>query len=103
VVKRQWQRQGQPAHHLIDPRTGAPALTDLTSVTVIAPRLPDAEIHAKVALILGSTEGLNYLQQQPDTSALLVTATGDLLSWGSLENKAYVYSPAFSETFLTLV
>lgn len=103
VVKRQWQRQGQPAHHLIDPRTGAPALTDLSSVTVIAPRLPDAEIHAKAALILGVSEGLNYLEQQPDLSALLVTATGDLLSCGSLENKAYVYSHDFSEKFLTLV
>lgn len=103
LVKRQWQHQGQPAHHLIDPRTGAPALTDLSSVTVIAPRLPDAEIHAKVALILGSIEGLTYLQQHSDISALLVTATGDQLSCGSLEDKAYVYSLTFAETFLTLV
>ena len=102
-LTRRWQIHGQPAHHLIDPRTGAPAVTDLASVTVIAPRLPDAEIYAKVALILGSVEGLAYLDKQPGVAALLVTATGDQLSCGPLEDKAYVYSPAFAKKFLTLV
>lgn len=103
LAKRRWEHQGQMAHHLIDPRTGAPAKTDLVSVTVIASRLPEAEIHAKVALILGSTQGLSYLKQQPDTSALLVTATGEQLSCGTFEEKAYVYSHDFSKTFFTLV
>jgi thiamine biosynthesis lipoprotein len=103
LTGRRWQYHGQTAHHLIDPRTGAPAHTDLASVTVVAPRLPDAEIHAKVALILGRVEGWAYLNKQPNVSALLVTATGDQLSCGSLEEKAYVYSPAFAKTFLTLV
>jgi len=103
LTGRRWQYHGQPAHHLIDPRTGAPARTDLASVTVVAPRLPDAEIHAKVALILGTVEGLAYLNKQTNVSALLVTATGDQLSCGALEDKAYVYSPVFAKTFLTLV
>lgn len=103
LVRHRWQHHGQPAHHLIDPRTGAPAHTDLSSVTVVSPQLPDAEIQAKVALILGAAEGLAYLKKQPDVSALLVTTSGDLLSCGALENKAYVYSSTFSETFLTLV
>jgi thiamine biosynthesis lipoprotein len=103
VTSRRWRTHGRPAHHLIDPRIGAPAHTDLSSVTVVAPRLPDAEIHAKVALILGTVEGLAYLNKQPDVSALLITASGDHLSCGSLEEKAYVYSPAFAKTFLDLV
>jgi thiamine biosynthesis lipoprotein len=103
LTGRRWQVHGQTAHHLIDPRSGAPAVTDLASVTVVARRLPDAEIHAKVALILGSAEGLSYLNKQPGVAALLVTAAGGQLSCGSLEDKAYVYSPAFAEKFLTLV
>ncbi len=103
LTGRRWQYHGQAAHHLIDPRTGAPAVTDLASVTVVAPRLPDAEIHAKVALILGSAEGVAYLNKQPGVAALLVTAGGDQLSCGPLEDKAYVYSPTFTRTFLTLV
>ncbi len=103
LTRRRWQIHGQPAHHLIDPRTGAPAVTDLASVTVVAPHLPDAEIHAKVALILGSAEGVAYLEKQPDVAALLVTAAGDQLKCGPLEDKAYVYSPTFTRTFLSLV
>ncbi len=103
LTHRRWQIHGQPAHHLIDPRSGAPAVTDLSNVTVIAPRLPDAEIYAKVALILGSAEGLAYLEKQPGVAALLVTASGDQLKCGPLEDKAYVYSSDFARTFLSLV
>lgn len=103
LAHRRWQHHGRPAHHLIDPRTGAPAITDLVSVTVIAPRLPDAEIQAKVALILGLRQGLAYLETQPDISALLVATDGRRFTCGSFEDKAYVYSPAFSEIFVTLV
>lgn len=103
LARRCWKYQGVPAHHLIDPRTGAPAITDLVSVTVIMPRLPEAEIHAKVALILGHQQGLAYLAAQPDLSALLVTGEGRQIIHGSLEDKAYVYSDDFANTFANLV
>jgi len=103
LARRRWQYQGSSAHHLIDPRTGAPAATDLVSVTVIGSSLPAAEIHAKVALILGQTQGLAYLSAQANISALLVTATGHPITYGSLKEKAYVYSDNFNNEFVTLV
>ena len=91
---------GKPAHHLIDPRTGAPALTNVLSVTVVAPRLPDAEIHAKTALILGEVQGLAYLADLPDVSSLLVIEDGRLLMSGAFEERAYVPSISnFAERF----
>jgi len=103
LARRRWQHQGQMVHHLIDPRTGAPAITDLLSVTVIGPHLPEAEIQAKVALILGAQKGLAYLATQPDVSALLVTTDGRQLNCGTFKEKAYVYSHNFTNTFITLV
>jgi thiamine biosynthesis lipoprotein len=103
LARRRWQYQGAPAHHLIDPRTGAPAATDLVSVTVIGSRLPEAEIHAKVALILGQTKGLAYLSAQSNLSALLVTIAGHPITYGPLEEKAYVYSNNFNNEFVNLV
>ena len=103
LARRRWQHQGATAHHLIDPRTGAPAETDLVSVTVIAPGLPEAEIYAKVALILGQQPGLAYLAAQPNLSALLVTGDGRQLTYGNLEDKAYVYSDDFTHRFVNLV
>jgi thiamine biosynthesis lipoprotein len=103
LAHRRWQHHGQPAHHLIDPRTGAPSVTDLLSVTVIGSRLPDVEVHAKVALILGSQQGWTYLEHQPNLSALLVTTQGHQILYGSFEDKAYVFSDDFAEKFVSLV
>jgi thiamine biosynthesis lipoprotein len=44
---------GEPAHHLIDPRTGRPADTGVTSVTVAAADPAWAEVWAKAAFIGG--------------------------------------------------
>lgn len=98
-VTRQWQHAGRAAHHLIDPRTGAPAQTDLLSVTVLAPRLPDAEIHAKCVLILGEAQGLAYLNKHPQLAALLSTEDGRHLTSGRMEEKAYVSSQPFINRF----
>lgn len=89
---RRWTHEGRPAHHLIDPRTGLSAASNLASVTVMAGRLPDAEIHAKVALILGETAGLAYLNHRPHLAAVLVTTDGRQLTCGNMEGKIYVYS-----------
>jgi FAD:protein FMN transferase len=50
TTKRMW---GPGLHHLIDPRTARPAVTDLQEVSVLAKTATDAEIFAKVALLLG--------------------------------------------------
>jgi thiamine biosynthesis lipoprotein len=103
LARRRWRHRGVPAHHMIDPRTGVPAVTDLVSVTVIGPKLPAAEIHAKVALILGKQQGLAYLAAHPDLSALLVTTDGRQIPYNSFEDKAYVYANDFINTFVNLV
>ena len=54
-------RWGPRSHHLIDPRTGRPADTDLVEVSALAPTGADAEILAKTALLLGRTEGARFL------------------------------------------
>lgn len=58
---RRWTRGGVEQHHIIDPRTGQPAQTDVLSATIVAPDGPAAEMAAKVALILGSQAGLAWL------------------------------------------
>jgi thiamine biosynthesis lipoprotein len=51
--RRRWRRGGQEHHHLIDPATSRPAVTELLHVTVIAPTAVDAEVLAKVAFLGG--------------------------------------------------
>ena len=58
TTKRSW----EGGHHLIDPRTGLPAQSDLSEVSVLASTATDAEIFAKVALLLGSREAPRWLE-----------------------------------------
>jgi thiamine biosynthesis lipoprotein len=56
--RRRW---GPALHHLIDPRTGLPAKTDLREVSVLAPSGAEAEVLAKTALLLGRTAAEVFL------------------------------------------
>jgi len=59
--RRAWALGADRLHHLIDPRTGRPAVSDLAEVSVVAARAVDAEVHAKAALLLGSDRAPAYL------------------------------------------
>jgi thiamine biosynthesis lipoprotein len=49
---RRWTRGGVPMHHLLDPRTGAPAKTRWSEVTVVAETCVAADVAAKAAFLL---------------------------------------------------
>lgn len=100
-VYRRWVHAGKPAHHLIDPRTGAPADTGVISATVVGKSLPDVEIHAKTALILGEQAGLAYLNQLSGIYAILVTEDGRQLMSDTFEEQAYVSSGNYTDRFRT--
>lgn len=54
IGRRSWRtRDGGPAHHLLDPSSGAPAFTGIVQVTALAPSALAAEIAAKAALLSG--------------------------------------------------
>jgi thiamine biosynthesis lipoprotein len=69
VRRRAW---GQGLHHVIDPRSGAPATGEAIQATVWAPTCADAEVLATDALL----QGTNSIRRLP---AVLVTDAGDVL------------------------
>lgn len=56
VRKRRW----AGVHHLIDPRTGLPAKSGLSEVSVVTSTALEAEVVAKTALLLGPTLAAAY-------------------------------------------
>jgi thiamine biosynthesis lipoprotein len=54
---RRWRRGDRALHHVIDPRTGTAARSDLYSVAARAPTAVMADVAAKVVLVLGSASG----------------------------------------------
>ena len=94
IAKRRWQHQGQVKHHLINPRTGQPAVTDALSVTVVAKRTVLAEVYAKVALILGAEAGLAWLERLPDVDGLIFTNKQEIVYTTGLASMLDCVDPA---------
>jgi thiamine biosynthesis lipoprotein len=87
---RRWEQEGSWMHHILDPRTALPAHTDVLSATVVAPTATEAEAAAKAALILGSQEGLAWIDDRPALAGLLVLEDGQVLR--SRRLKRYLWS-----------
>lgn len=77
--RRRWTQSGQTRHHIIDPRTGQPAETDVIHATVVAPTAAEAEAAAKSVLIRGSENGLDWIESHPELAGLLILENGEML------------------------
>lgn len=89
---RRWTVGGRACHHLIDPRTGEPAATDLLRATVVATSVVWAEAAAKVALLLGREQALAFIEDHSDLAALLIDQRGQ--AWPSSRFDALCWTGA---------
>ncbi len=80
---RRWRHEGSERHHVIDPWTGSPSTTDLSSVTVVARSGWLAEAHATAAILSGSRHVIDYLDRH-ELSGLAVVADGRALATDDL-------------------
>lgn len=79
---RRWFRGGHAVHHLIDPRTGEPVVTDVSSATVVAPSALLAQAAAKVVCLAGADAGLAFLAVHAELSGVVVRADGSVVVVG---------------------
>lgn len=85
ITRRRWHVGSGEAHHVIDPRTGAPAQTPILSATVVAETAVEAEAGAKAVLIEGA-DGLQWAERQDwIESALVVWRDGSVFATNGLE------------------
>ena len=77
TMRRRWRRGGADIHHLLDPRTGRPASTDLDAVTAVAPELWWAEVVAKTAVMAGADEARRILRGHGMSGVLIAGDTHD--------------------------
>jgi thiamine biosynthesis lipoprotein len=92
VTRRMWLQGNQVRHHIIDPRTGAPADVEWLSVSVGAPKATTAEAFAKAILIGGSQVVTKVAAQNPDLWFIVVHPDGSLS--GTEKSKEIVCEPA---------
>ena len=75
---------GRSLHHLIDPRTGAPAASGPLAVTVVAASATQAEAHATALSIADVDAARAHVAGFPDIAALLIPHTGAPIVLGRL-------------------
>jgi len=76
--RRHWQQNGQLQHHIIDPRSGKAVESDVLSCSLIAPNLLQAEMAAKMVLVMGSDAGLKWLDEQALMSGVVILQDASL-------------------------
>jgi thiamine biosynthesis lipoprotein len=82
TLRRAWALGGQRYHHLIDPATGEPTRTDLTSATVVTGQAWAAEVLAKAVLLRGRNRAFDVLDVHAE--ALVVDAAGTVATTAGL-------------------
>ncbi len=82
--RRRWALGETTAHHLIDPRTMAPAETDVLQATVLAPSAELAEVWAKTALVLGGHAAREVIERAR-LRGVLLRRDGSVEHIGALE------------------
>jgi len=84
-LRRRWRgADGFDRHHLLDPRTGEPADTDLVAVTINAGAAWVADVVAKAAVIGGSSYARELIRIT-HTSGLLIDRSGNTEIVGPME------------------
>jgi thiamine biosynthesis lipoprotein len=91
VTKRTWKQGEKQRHHIIDPRTGEPAITDWLSMTVIADHAYAAEAFAKALLIAGLLESEN-IARNIGTPFSYLAVDREKKIWGTQKSLEYIYA-----------
>lgn len=72
--ERYFEKDGVRYHHIIDPETGRPADSDLSSVSVIGPDSASADALCTALYVMGSEKAAEFLAEHGDINAVLLKA-----------------------------
>ncbi len=77
VYERYFEQDGVRYHHILDPATGHPADTDVSSVTVITDDSASGDALSTACLVMGHEKGQALIESLPDTEAMFILMSGD--------------------------
>jgi thiamine biosynthesis lipoprotein len=78
-------------HHIIDPATGFPAETGLSSVTILSPLSVDGDLLSTSCFLLGPEEGMALIEGTPGVEAVFIDAEGEMIFSSGFENGDVVF------------
>ena len=87
VYERAFVRDGRVLHHILDPRTGMPAATDVLSATVVSDASLDGDGYTTALVIMGAEQALAFVEATPGIEAVLLTTNGTLLHTAGIQGE----------------
>jgi thiamine biosynthesis lipoprotein len=78
VYERAFEQGGEFFHHILDPRTGFPARSDIVSASVIARNSLDADGFSTALVIMGLDCAKDFIEARDGVEAVFMTAGGEV-------------------------
>ena len=91
IYERYFDLDGIRYHHILDPKTGISADSDLASATIVSESSMTADAMATACIVMGKDEALSYLASQ-GADGVLITRDGEIVSTEGFE-EAYHLVP----------
>ncbi len=82
-------KEGKRYHHIINPKTGYPAL-ECMSVTIIGPEAILVDVLATGVFILGPGKGTKLIESLKDVEGIIIDSQGRVLSSSGLKEKSQI-------------
>lgn len=78
-------------HHILDPKTGYPAKSDLASATVFCESALEADALSTALIVMGLERGMEFIEKTEGVEALFVTDEGEIFISSGIYCKDGIY------------
>jgi len=94
--QRCFEKNGKIFHHIMDPKTGKPAKSDLMSVTIVASSAADTDGLSTGTFVLGFDKGRNFIKQYGKAEAIFITTNKKIYVTEGLK-KSFIFKDESEE------
>lgn len=89
LYERHFELDGVDYYHILDPKTGYPAITDLRADTIISDLSLDGDGLSTTAFIFGSSDGMDFVESRGDIDAVFMLEDGSTVFSTNIDQYNY--------------